>query len=124
MAGLTGYGWSTPENWTIAASSRLVSQWDQILGTKEDGTHWMVPGLPILYYAGSGLFCYSHEMLNMTHIGQTMRAMGWEATGRVQHAAARSQPRCFASSCLGPPRRGVDRLSHAMLAPLHRDESH
>jgi len=77
MARLTGYGWSTPENWTIAAGPRLVSQWDQIVGTKEDGTHWMVPGLSILYYAGNGLFCYSHDMLNMTHIGQTMRAMGW-----------------------------------------------
>jgi hypothetical protein len=39
MTGLTGYGWSTPESWTIAAGPRLVSQWDQILGTKEDGTH-------------------------------------------------------------------------------------
>ena len=63
MAGLTGYGWSTPENWTIAAGPRLVSQWDQILGAKEDGTHWMVPGLSILYDAGNGLFCYSHAML-------------------------------------------------------------
>jgi hypothetical protein len=77
MAGLTGYGWSTPENWAIAAGPRLVSQWDQILGTKEDGTHRMVPGLSILYYAGNGLFCDSHDMLNMTHIGQTIRAMGW-----------------------------------------------
>jgi len=46
---------------------RLVSQWDQILGTKEDGTHWMVPGLSILYYAGNGLFCYSHAMLAPLH---------------------------------------------------------
>jgi len=78
MAGLTGHGWSTPENWTMARGHRVVSQWDQILGHKEDGTPWLVPGLSILYYAGSGLFCYSHDMLNMTHIGQTMRAMGWK----------------------------------------------
>jgi ketosteroid isomerase-like protein len=77
MAGLTGYGWSTPENWTMAEGHRLVSQWDQILGHKEDGTPWLVPGLSILYYAGDGLFCYSHDMLNMTHVGQTMRAMEW-----------------------------------------------
>jgi ketosteroid isomerase-like protein len=32
MAGLTGHGWSTPENWTMAEGHRLVSQWDQILG--------------------------------------------------------------------------------------------
>ena len=78
MAGLTGHGWSTPENWTMAQSARLVSQWDQVLGHREDGTPWMVPGLSILYYAGDGLFCYSHDMLNMTHIGQTMRDMGWK----------------------------------------------
>ena len=77
MAGLTGHGWSTPENWTMTDGHRLVSQWDQILGHQEDGTPWMVAGLSILYYAGEARFCYSHDMLNMTHIGQTMRDMGW-----------------------------------------------
>ena len=77
MAGLTGHGWSTPENWTMAEGRRVVSQWDQILGQQEDGTPWLVPGLSILYYAGDGRFCYSHDMLNMTHVGETMRAMGW-----------------------------------------------
>ena len=56
---------------------RLVSQWDQILGYKEDGTPWLVPGLSILYYTGDGLFCYSRDLLNMTHIGEIMRAMEW-----------------------------------------------
>ncbi len=78
MAGLTGHGWSTPENWTRAQEARLVSQWDQVLGHREDGTPWLVPGLSILYYAGEGLFCYSHDMLNMTHVGQIMRDMGWK----------------------------------------------
>ena len=78
MAGLTGHGWSTPENWTMASGHRLVSQWDQILGRKEDGSAWMVAGLSILYYASDGRFCYSHDMLNMTHIGQTMRDMKWK----------------------------------------------
>ncbi len=77
MAGLTGHGWSTPENWTMVDGPRLVSQWDQILGKNEDGSPAMVAGLSILYYAGNGLFCYSHDMLNMTHIGQTMKAMRW-----------------------------------------------
>jgi ketosteroid isomerase-like protein len=78
MEGLTGHGWTTPENWTMASGHRLVSQWDQVMGEKEDGTPWMVPGLSILYYAGDGLFCYSHDMLNMTHVGQTMRDMQWK----------------------------------------------
>lgn len=78
MAGLTGHGWSTPQNWTMVCGPRLVSQWDQILGKKADGTPWLVPGLSILYYAGGGLFCYSHDMLNMAHVFETMKAMQWQ----------------------------------------------
>ncbi|MDJ0786699.1 MAG: nuclear transport factor 2 family protein [Myxococcota bacterium] len=78
MAGLTGYGWSTPENWTMAEGPRLVSQWDQILGHDAAGNPYRVPGLSILYYAGEGLFCYSHDLLNMTHVGETLKAMEWK----------------------------------------------
>ena len=78
MAGLTGHGWSTPENWIMVDGPRVVSQWDQVLGDRPDGTPYMVAGLSILYYAGNGRFCYSHDMLNMTHIGQTMKEMGWK----------------------------------------------
>jgi hypothetical protein len=81
MAGLTGYGWSTPQNWVMAQGHRLVSQWDQILGRREDGSPWLVPGLSILCYAGNGLFCYSHDMLNMTHVGETLKAMQWRPPG-------------------------------------------
>ena len=41
------------------------------------GHQWIVPGLSILYYAGDGLFCYSHDYLNMTYVGETMKAMAW-----------------------------------------------
>ena len=57
---------------------RLVSHWDQVLGDRPDGGQWMVPGLSILYYAGDGLFCYSHDYLNMTFIGETLKAMQWQ----------------------------------------------
>jgi hypothetical protein len=77
MAGLTGHGWSTPERWTMSDGYRLVSQWDQVMGEKPDGGQWVVPGISILYYAGDGLFCYSHDLLNMTSIGETLKAMGW-----------------------------------------------
>ena len=81
MAGLTGYGWSTPEHWIMVDGPRVVSQWDQILGERPDGTSYFVAGLSILYYAGNGLFCYSHDMLNMTHVGETMKAMQWRPPG-------------------------------------------
>ena len=35
------------------------------------------------HYAGDGLFCYSHDMLNMTHIGQTMRDMQWRPEQKI-----------------------------------------
>jgi len=78
MAGLTGYGWSTPENWTMVDGPRLISQWDQVMGETSDGSPCVVPGLSILYYAGDGLFCYSHDMLNMTHVGQMLKATDWK----------------------------------------------
>jgi len=77
MAGLTGYGWSSPERWIMADGHRIVSQWDQVMGTKDGGGEWSVPGLSILYYAGDGLFCYSHDYLNMKAIGETFKAMQW-----------------------------------------------
>ena len=85
MAGLTGHGWSTPENWIMVEGPRVVSQWDQVLGHKEDGSPWLVAGLSILYYVGEGLFCYSHDMLNMTHIGQTLRAMAWKPPAEMAY---------------------------------------
>jgi len=78
MAGLTGYGWSTPERWTMMDGHRLVSHWDQVLGEKPDGGEWRVPGISILYYAGDGLFCYSHDYLHMAFIGETLKAMNWQ----------------------------------------------
>jgi SnoaL-like domain len=78
MAGLTGHGWSSPERWTMVDGHRLVSQWDQVLGDKPEGGQWIVPGLSILYYAGNGQFCYSHDYLNMTYIGETLKAMAWQ----------------------------------------------
>lgn len=77
MAGLTGHGWSSPEQWTMVDGHRLVSQWDQVMGQKPDGSDWRIPGLSILYYAGDGLFCYSHDYLNMTYLGETLKAMQW-----------------------------------------------
>ena len=65
------------KHWTMVDGARLVSQWDQVLGERPDGSPAVVAGLSILYYAGEGHFCYSHDMLNMTHVGETMRDMEW-----------------------------------------------
>ena len=62
----------------MAEGHRVIGQWDQILGRRDDGTPHLVAGLSILYYVGGGRFCYSHDMLNMTHVGETLKAMRWK----------------------------------------------
>ncbi|MBK7951797.1 MAG: hypothetical protein IPK00_24285 [Deltaproteobacteria bacterium] len=62
----------------------MVSRWDQILGTRPDGTHWTVPGLSILYYAGDGLFCYEYQMVNAAHINATLKKMGWRPNAELK----------------------------------------
>lgn len=83
MAGLTGHGWTTPENWIMVEGPRVVSQWDQVLGRDADGRPHFVAGLSILYYAGDGLFCYSHDMLNMAHVFEVMKAIGWKPAAEM-----------------------------------------
>jgi SnoaL-like protein len=101
MAGLTGYGWSSRERWTMVDGPRVVSQWDQILGWKEDRTPWFVPGLSILYYARDGLFCYEHQLIDPVHLGEVMRAMGWKPNAELNAPPANpnrdlSLPRAWA----------------------------
>ena len=76
----------------MAEGHRLVSQWDQILGEKPDGSPHAVAGLSILYYVGDGLFCYSHDMLQHdAHRGDDARHGLAPAEG-VQHAAPAAEP--------------------------------
>ncbi|MFN8602218.1 MAG: nuclear transport factor 2 family protein [Candidatus Binatia bacterium] len=83
MAGLTGHGWYTPENWISVEGPRVLSQWDQVLGKDADGNPLFVAGLSILYYAGNGLFCYSHDMLNMAHVFEVMKKSGWKPNAEM-----------------------------------------
>ena len=78
MAGLTGYGWWSRENWTMCEDHRVVSQWDQIVGTRPDGSDCGVPCLSILYYAGDGLFCYEYQLVNIAQINAALQEMGWQ----------------------------------------------
>ncbi len=78
MAGLTGYGWRSRENWTMYDGHRVVSQWDQIVGTRSDGTDCAVPCCSILYYAGDGLFCYEYQLVPIVQIDAALRELGWQ----------------------------------------------
>ncbi len=83
MAGLTSSGWWSRENWTMYEGHRVVSQWDQVVGTRSDGSEAAVPCLSILYYAGDGLFCYEYQMVNVAQIQAALRDVGWEPSAEM-----------------------------------------
>ena len=115
MAGLTGHGWSTPENWTMAEGHRLVSQWDQILGHKPDGTRLARARAldPLLRRQRPVLLQPRHAQHDAHRPDDA--GDGLEAAGGLQHAAARPEPRCLASRRLGPPRAPIRELTAAVL---------
>lgn len=85
MAGLTESGFCTPEHWITTEGARIVSRWDQVLGSKPGGGDWRIPGMSLLYYAGDGLFCYEMDMLNMIHFAETAKAMQWQPPAGMNH---------------------------------------
>lgn len=77
MKGLTQGGMWSRENWTMFEGNRVVSQWDQIFGTNDQGEEILTPGLSILYYAGDGLFAYELQLLNMGDLGLIVKNGKW-----------------------------------------------
>ena len=75
MAGLED--WSFPEQWTMVEGHRLVTQFSQQMGAKEDGSSIECPGISILYYAGGGKFCFELDLMNMGQVNQALRDMAW-----------------------------------------------
>ncbi len=71
--------WSALADFFTEDAVYIDPGWGRIEGRESIRTFFerSMAGLSILYYVGDGLFCYSHDMLNMKHIGETMRAMGW-----------------------------------------------
>jgi len=69
--------WKFPEVWTQVEGRRVVTMWMQKMGKRKDGRDWECPGLSVLYYAGDGKFCYEMDLMNMTHVMEVIRDMGW-----------------------------------------------
>jgi len=69
--------WKFPEVWTQVEGRRVVSLWMQKMGKREDGRDWECPGISVLYYAGDGKFCYEMDLMNMAHVMEVLRDMGW-----------------------------------------------
>ena len=75
--------WSFPEIWSMHDGHRIATMWEQRIGPKADGKRYTQPGFSIMYYATAGKFCYSLDMLNMTHVFEDMRALQWTPNGPI-----------------------------------------
>src|SRR4029450_9622488 len=57
-----------------AARARLADDggwrkfWNALPGPRADGSHYQVPGLSVLEYAGDGKFSYEEDIMNMGHV--------------------------------------------------------
>lgn len=76
MAGLED--WSFPEEWTMVEGDRVVTfWWNQLPGTRPDGSPNRAPAFSILHHAGDGLFDYELDLVNMAEVGELLRDSGW-----------------------------------------------
>jgi ketosteroid isomerase-like protein len=92
--------WRFPEEWTMADGNRVVSMWwNQLPGTREDGTSYRVAGLSVLRYAGNGKFDYEYDVFNMQQILEVIAESGWRPTATM-HAPPEQPDRDVT-----PPRR-------------------
>jgi ketosteroid isomerase-like protein len=74
--------WRFPEDWTMADGDRVVSMWwNQLPGTRTDGSAYRVAGLSILRYAGDGKFDYEYDVFNMAQVLEVIAESGWSPTG-------------------------------------------
>jgi hypothetical protein len=76
--------WRFPEEWTMAEGDRVVSMWwNQLPGTRPDGSPYRVAGLSVLRYAGEGKFDYEYDVFNMQQVLEVIAESGWTPTGRM-----------------------------------------
>jgi hypothetical protein len=79
MAGLDD--WSFPHEWRIVEGNRLVASWLlRLPGRRPDGGYFQARGLSIFEYAGSGLFSYEEDVLNVMHVMQLIQEANWQPT--------------------------------------------
>ena len=70
--------WDFPIEYTaITGDTVVIKWWQQLPGTRRDGTRYQQSGISTLVYAGDGKFSYEEDLLNMTHVREDLAASGW-----------------------------------------------
>ena len=66
----------------MADRDRVVSMWwNQLPGTRADGSTYQVAGISVLRYAGDSKFDYEYDVFNMKQILEVIAESGWRPTG-------------------------------------------
>lgn len=77
MAGLDD--WRFPHEWAAIDGDQVVLKWwNRLPGQREDGTHYEVPGVSMLTYAGGGKFSYEEDIMNMAHLFEVITESGYQ----------------------------------------------
>lgn len=76
MAGLED--WKFPVDFWAVDGDNIVVKWRQVLpGTRPDGRPYEQSGVSTIVYAGDGKFSYEEDLLNMVHVFEDMKAIGF-----------------------------------------------
>ena len=70
--------WDFPIEYTaISGDTVVIKWWQQLPGTRDDGSRYTQSGISTLVYDGDGKFSYEEDLLNMTHVLEDIAASGW-----------------------------------------------
>lgn len=70
--------WFTPVDAAFVAGDEVILKYRQVLpGRRPDGRPYEQSGYSMLVYAGDGRFSYEENVLNMVHVFEDLRAIGW-----------------------------------------------
>lgn len=70
--------WAFPVDAVYVSGDEVVVKFRQVLpGRKADGSRYEQSGYSTLLYAGGGKFRYEEDVLNMVHVFEDLRAIGF-----------------------------------------------
>ena len=77
--------WRFPVDAAYLCGDEVILKYRQVLpGRRPDGRRYEQSGYSTLLYAGEGRFSYEEDVLNMIHVFEDIRAMGWTPPPRME----------------------------------------
>lgn len=71
--------WTFPVDHVYVDGDEVIVKFRQVLpGQRPDGTPHQQSGYSTLLYAGDGKFRYEEDVLNLAHLFEDLRAIGWK----------------------------------------------